>query len=150
VIKVSDFLSPRRIRIIKENTDKQSILELSAGILTEDEPSLKNEELLELFIKREEEFSTGLGGGVALPHAFSGKTDSVKAALLIIPEGADFNSLDGEPVNFVFALSEPESYRSEHVNILMDISRIMMIPGIKEELLDAGSSEDVINIISRS
>jgi len=85
--------------------------------------------------------STGFGGGIAIPHCrVSGVTDFV-VGLLTIPDGVDFESLDGDPVKLVVFIIGPDEASDRHVRLLSAISRTLMIPGAVQELIAAPSSE---------
>lgn len=101
-------------------------------------------------LKREEEYSTAVGFGVAIPH---GKTDAVKEPFLTfakVPQ-VDWKALDGEPVDLVFMIGVPEeSAGSLHLKILAAISRKLMKEDFREGLRSSHSAEDILSLLKNS
>jgi len=96
--------------------------------------------------EREKLVSTGVGKGFAIPH---GKTDAISdvvAAFAITKEPIDFDSIDGEPVRFIFLLIGKENLLNTHIKLLSRISRLMNKDEFREALLEAASSEEVLKI----
>ncbi|MBP2058481.1 fructose-specific PTS system IIA-like component [Lactobacillus colini] len=95
------------------------------------------------FLKREEEFSTGFGNGVAIPHA---KTEAVTKASIIflrLKDGIDWNSMDGKPVKLIIAIIVPVEASKEHLNTLAKLSRKI----IHQEFINRLTTEDKPKII---
>lgn len=96
---------------------------------------------------REEEFSTGIGMGVAIPH---GKSSGVKTPSLVFaksPSGLDFESMDDEPAFLFFLVAVPEDGGDEHLKILSTLSRKLMHQAVRDELMAAENYDDVIRIL---
>ncbi|MGV8146422.1 MAG: PTS sugar transporter subunit IIA [Alkaliphilus sp.] len=103
---------------------------------------------LEAILKREEEYSTGIGMGIAIPH---GKTNAVKTPSLVFArseEGVDFDSMDGLPAHLLFMVAVPELANKEHLKILGLISRKLVNKEIREKLMKPMTYEEVIEILS--
>lgn len=101
-------------------------------------------------LKREEEFSTAVGFGVAIPH---GKSEAVSEAFFMFAtvDSIDWNSMDGEPVDMVFLIGVPSSEAgSTHLNILAALSRKLMKAPFREALRGARTESDVINVLKES
>lgn len=99
--------------------------------------------------EREKIMSTGIGGGIALPHA---KTNAVKepvGALAVLAKGIDFDALDGEDVEILFLLLGRENNVGMHLRLLSKISRLMSSADFKQGLLEAKDSRDVLDLFSR-
>ena len=97
--------------------------------------------------KREESCSTGIGGGIGLPH---GKSKAVKTpglSVLTLPEGADFDTLDGEPVKLVFMIAVPEESTDLHLEIISRLSVLLVDPAFQQSLLEAVSPEEFLKRI---
>jgi len=101
-------------------------------------------------LKREEESSTGLEEGIAIPHA---KTAAVKVptvAIGISKDGVDFNSLDGEPSKLFFMIAAPANAKDSHIEVLSQLSTSLLEDDIREGILNAKSKEEIINILLKS
>lgn len=105
------------------------------------------QKVLEAVLEREKSMSTGLGNGIALPHA---RTDSVKeicVAIGIKKSGVDFASLDGKPANIFVMIASPSSGQAPHMQVLSAVSGALMHEEIKEKLLEAKDADEVIEIL---
>lgn len=98
--------------------------------------------------EREALSSTGLGDGIAVPHA---KTDAISAPALAIgisKEGIDFQSHDGEPAYVVFLMIAPKSQPGQHIEALSEIAKMMQAPIVMKMLKKADTAQDVIDVLS--
>ncbi|MDK2806732.1 MAG: nitrogen system component [Thermoanaerobacterium sp.] len=104
---------------------------------------------LDVVLKREEEYSTGIGMGVAIPH---GKSSLVKKPSLVFgksKDGIDYNSMDGKPAHLFFLIAAPENSDDLHLKILAKLSRSLMHEEVREELNKAETYEDVVNAFKK-
>lgn len=88
-------------------------------------------------LKREEEGTTGIGEGIAIPHA---KTDAVSApglAAMLVPQGVDYDALDGQPVHMIFLIAAPNTEDNVHLEVLSRLSMLLMDDEFRTNLLDA-------------
>ncbi|GAB5465277.1 MAG: hypothetical protein Kapaf2KO_07130 [Candidatus Kapaibacteriales bacterium] len=99
--------------------------------------------------EREEMMSTGIGGGIALPHA---KTDTVKeptGSLLILSEPLEFDAVDGEPVFCIFLLLGRDSRVGLHLRILSKVSRLLSSTEFKSQMVTAQSKEELMGLFQK-
>ena len=92
-------------------------------------------------LKREEEGTTGIGEGIAIPHA---KTDAVSApglAAMLVPQGVDYDALDGQPVHMIFLIAAPNTEENVHLEVLSRLSMLLMDDEFRTNLLDADVTE---------
>lgn len=94
--------------------------------------------------EREKVMSTGVGKGLAIPHAKTPVVDENLAAFALLKEGLPFDSIDNEPVRLVFLLVGPESKNSLHIKLLSRISRLMNSASFREKILQCSSSEELL------
>ncbi len=149
--RVSVLLAPERVRIPLRATSKHDVLaELvdvlvaSLGLATE------REELLQAVLERERVLSTGIGGGVALPHAkYNGLEDLVMAAGAS-REPVEYEALDGRPVGLFFLLLGPESAAGAHVRALSRVSRIVQNESLRRRLAAATDGEEFVRILGEA
>lgn len=96
---------------------------------------------------REASGTTGLGDGIATPHAKSAGVKAPGLAAMTIPEGIDFQSMDGNPARLFFAIAAPDTGADEHLMILSKLATMIMDPDFKEALIAAKSKEEFLKLI---
>lgn len=149
---LADLLTPDRIRIPLESLDKASLIEEMCAFVAECCGATVDEEaeIREAVLEREAVLSTGIGGGVAVPH---GKSHAAGDLVLVAGrtrEPVDFDALDEKPVRLVFLLVGPESAAGLHVKALSRISRLLRSPEVREELARAESPEAFYEAVRRA
>ncbi|MCG8451848.1 MAG: PTS sugar transporter subunit IIA [Spirochaetales bacterium] len=120
--------------------DKKAVLTMAAEFLAQP-GSIEVETLLQGFLERESLGSTGIGRGLAIPHVTLDGIQEFRIALITIPQGVDFDSIDGKPVQAVFAMVGPKDSRSTHVRILASLSRYAQEKDFLKHLLEAQEPE---------
>ena len=105
------------------------------------------EALLAAVLVRERKLSTGIGHGIAIPHAKSPLLDRLYLVCGSSPAGIDFGSLDGAPVHLLFLLMGPESAAGDHVKALSQIAGVVRREALRQELIEAPSAESFRQIL---
>jgi PTS system nitrogen regulatory IIA component len=100
-------------------------------------------------IAREQVMTTGVGHGVAIPHAYTGGVDRLVAGFYRMRPGVDFAATDGLEVDLIFIVLGPRERRREHIRILARISRLLGNPDFRDELRRASNTSDVLNVFKR-
>jgi nitrogen PTS system EIIA component len=147
-MKISDFLSSSNVMIDVAAADKQKLLlalARKAGAVVEVPP----EQILAELQKREELGSTGVGGGVALPHARFHQVSRPTGMLLRLRKPIDFDAVDEEPVDIVFLLLLPEASEGEQLGALAAIARKLRNPEITAALRDADDGAEMYQVLVR-
>jgi len=147
-MKVLDYLEIDSISVDLKAKDKSEAISELCDILKSQGKIKESQPLTEALLQREKLGSTGIGQGIAIPHAKSESLDKVVAALGISKRGLDFESLDGEPVHIIFLLVAPPDSAGLHLKILARISRLLKDKFFRQSLRDAKTVEDVQKIIS--
>jgi PTS system fructose-specific IIC component len=145
-MKISDILSPEVIEVNLEVADKDDAIRKIIDIAARSNKILDIKKVTETIFEREKLVSTGVGKGFAIPH---GKTDAITdivAAFVITKNPIDFDSIDSEPVRFIFLLVGKETLLNTHIKLLSRISRLMNKEEFREKLLDAKSKDEVLSI----
>lgn len=149
-MKITDLLTKDSISIGESLNSKNEAIDTAVDLMN----NLNNIEDLEKFKKqvyrREEQGSTGVGEGVAIPH---GKSKAVKEpglAAITIPDGVEFDSLDGNPVNLLFLIAAPDSDSNVHLQILARLSKMLMDENFISSLVKAKSKEEFLEIIDNA
>lgn len=145
-MKISDILSTDVIAVNLDTADKEDAIKKVIDLAAKSGKILDVAKVSSTIYEREKLVSTGVGKGFAIPH---GKTDSISdvvAAFAITKEPIDFDSIDGEPVRFIFLLIGKENLLNTHIKLLSRISRLMNKDEFRERLLDAANPEEVLAI----
>jgi PTS system nitrogen regulatory IIA component len=106
------------------------------------------EELVRVLMERERLGSTGIGGGIGIPHGKLKDLDSLVLGFGFSRNGVDFESIDGQPTHIFFILVTPENSTGLHLKLLARISRILKNDPFKERLMNAVDGDDIFNIIT--
>jgi mannitol/fructose-specific phosphotransferase system IIA component (Ntr-type) len=147
IVQLTELLSPERIKIPLAASTKDEILGELVEVVGRNTQVRDLGEVLRAVREREEVLSTGIGGGVAIPH---GKTAAISDLALVAgvkPEGIDFEALDGKPVRLFFLLVGPEAAAGQHVKALSRISRLLRRDSFRVRLMDAKTPEDFYSVI---
>ncbi|MFQ5642129.1 MAG: PTS IIA-like nitrogen regulatory protein PtsN [Thiogranum sp.] len=144
----TELLCPARITCQQDSSSKKRSLEILSGLLASAVPDYTEAEIFDSLVARERLGSTGLGNGVALPH---GRLRSLKqpiAALLTLRQGIDFDAIDRQPVDLLYALLVPEESDEEHLKILAHLAALFSNRDFCERLRNCSSSEQCYELIN--
>lgn len=148
-MKLVEMLSLDVIEPDLKSTDKEGVLAELVNLLFKAGKIKDKDKILEDVKKREELMSTGIGHGVAIPHAKSEGVKTLIAAFGRSKKGIDFKSLDGELVYLFFILISPEEVTGPHIKALAKISRLLKHHYVREMLKSADSAEKILDLISQ-
>ena len=149
IMQLHKLLTPETIRVDLSASSKEEVLNHLTGLLT-DHPAVEDiAQVREAVFRREDMMSTGVGKGIALPHAKTPSVQSSVAAFAIMQEPVDFEAIDDKPVRLVFLLVGSEEARSKHIKILSRISRLLNQDTFRKRLLEASTVEDVLAIFEQ-
>lgn len=148
-MKITDLLKKESIELNAAPAGKSEALKLAVSLM-EKSGNIKDRESYEKQVfAREEEGTTGIGEGIAIPH---GKCEAVTApglAAMVIPNGVEFDSLDGEPVNLLFLIAAPNTKDNVHLDVLSRLSVLLMDEKFADNLKHARTAEEFLEIIDR-
>ena len=117
-----DFINAERIGCQLEIGSKKRVLEYLGGLLAASTPGLAPEAVFDRLLERERLGSTGLGHGIALPHARTPDVDKPVGAFIQLAAGVDFDAIDDQPVDLAFALLVPQEATEEHLQLLAKLA----------------------------
>ena len=103
--------------------------------------------ILKVLLEREQLGSTGIGGGIGIPHGKLKAIDSIVVGFGLSRGGVDFDSLDNKPVHIFFLLITPENSTGSHLKVLAQISRLLKQSDFKDRLIKSQSVDDIIEVI---
>ena len=125
-MKITDLLKKDAIDLNVKASSKKEVIEKAVKLMEHNGNIKDKQKYLELVIKREEEGSTGVGEGIAIPHGKGDVISKPGLAAMVIPDGVDFNSLDGKPVKLLFLIAAPNSKDNVHLEVLSRLSALLM------------------------
>lgn len=146
-MKIRDLLKAQSIQLGAKPTDKPSAIRLLADLMEHGGNLANKDEYLAAVFTREESGSTGLGEGIATPHAKSAGVAKAGLAAMTIPEGINFDSLDGKPARIFFMIAAPEGEANTHVEVLSQLATMILDPDFKEALIAADSVDTFLALI---
>ena len=149
-MRITDLLDVRSISLNAAPADKSQTLDAAVALMTKSGRISDEEAYRKQVYDREEESTTGIGEGIAIPH---GKCDAVKKpglAAMVIPGGVDFDSLDGEPVTLLFLIAAPNTEDNVHLDVLSKLSMMLMDEEFTRSLRAAKTPEEFLAIIDQA
>lgn len=143
---ISQLLRSDLISLDLEGETKEEVLLGITGLL-EGDPRINNFELMQqAVLDRERIMSTGVGKGIALPHAKTAAVNDIALAFATTVHPVAFDAVDKVPVRILFLILSAENEKTTHIKLLSRISRYMNNDGFRDELLGAKNSEEIISI----
>ena len=149
-MKISDLLIKDRISLDVKSTTKVDIIKELARLHEKTGVLNDYDGYVEALMAREAQSSTGIGEGIAIPHA---KTKYVKKPALAMgrkPEGIDYDSLDGDPATLFFMIAAPDGANNTHIETLARLSQLLLDDDFKEALENAKTADEVLEIINKA
>ena len=145
-MKICDVLQKKTILADLKAQNKKGILEELVAPVSEI-AKVNQEDLVKVLMERERLGSTGIGGGIGIPHGKMKDIDSLILGFGLSRKGVDFESLDGQPTHIFFLLITPENSTGLHLKLLARISRILKDDPFKSRLLNATSGDETLDLI---
>jgi len=146
-MKISDVLHKESILPVITSVDKKGVLEeLSAPVASI--AGIPPDELVRILLERERLGSTGIGGGIGIPHGKLKNIDKLVLGFGLSRRGVSFDSIDGKPTHIFFLLVTPESSTGLHLKLLARISRVLKNEPFKAKLMAADGVNEIYAIIT--
>ena len=146
-MRITDLLDKRSISLDGRPTSKSEALDQVVALMVKSEKISDEEAYRKQVYLREEESTTGIGEGIAIPH---GKCDAVLKpglAAMVVKDGVEFDSLDGEPVNLIFLIAAPNTEDNVHLDVLSKLSMLLMDEDFVENLKNAETVDEFLKIV---
>ena len=150
MMKITDLLSTSAIQLNGVAHNKEEVISKMVDLMANNGNIINKEEYKRVVMEREKEGTTGIGEGIAIPH---GKTDAVSKpglAAMVIPNGVNFDSLDGQPARLIFLIAAPNTKDNVHLDVLSRLSTLLMDTRFREELLNAETPAEFMLCIDRA
>ena len=145
-MKILDVLDRQSICANLKSGDKKGILEELAAPVAET-TGISRDEIIRVLLERERLGSTGIGGGIGIPHGKLKQLQELVLGFGLSRAGVDFESMDGKPTHIFFLLLTPENSTGLHLKVLARISRILKNDPFKQKLLTAATEEEIYALI---
>ena len=149
-MRITDLLDKRSISLTGTPKTKSEALDQIIDLMVKSGKINDREAYRAQVYEREEESTTGIGEGIAIPH---GKCDAVTKpglAAMVIKDGVEFDSLDGQPVSLMFLIAAPNTKDNVHLDVLSKLSVLLMDEGFADDLRNARSVEDFLSIVDQA
>ena len=145
-MNITDVLSVDRTCCDAPGVSKKRVLEFIADFFSEHTDFIDANELYHQLISRERLGSTGIGEGIAGPHCRLNGCPRITGILLKLDNSIDFDAIDGQPVDLIFALVVPDEQNDEHLQTLSAIAELLQSSELRQQLRNCSSSSNLYQI----
>ena len=149
-MKITDVLSLDRTHCDVPGISKKRVLEFIADFFSEHTDFVDANSLYHELISRERLGSTGIGEGIAVPHCRLSGCPRITGILLKLDNPVDFDAIDGEPVDLIFALVVPDEQNDEHLKTLSAIAELLQSSDVRQQLRSCSTSDKLYQIATSS
>lgn len=146
-MQLIDILSLERVSCDSQATSKKRVLERLSDLIATSQPSMSRTEIFDSLLSRERLGSTGLGHGIAIPHGRISHCDHAIGAFIKLSNGVDYDAVDHNPVDLLFALLVPENSTEEHLQLLAQLAEMFSNAEVVARLRSAHTPEALLDII---
>ncbi len=146
-MQLTDILTPERVSCDSQAGSKKRVLELLSELAAGGQDSLSRSEIFDSLLSRERLGSTGLGHGIAIPHGRVKNSDKTIGAFIKLREGIDYDAMDHQPVDLLFALLVPEQSTEEHLKLLAQLAEMFSNAEVVAHLRSATSAAALLDTI---
>ena len=148
-MQITDLLVPERVALNMQVADKAMAIHAMVGMLDRTGCLRDAVEYEKNVLEREAQGTTGVGGGVAIPHGKSNAVLVPALAAVTLREAIDYQALDGAPVRLLFLIAAPDGANDLHIQVLARLAQLLMEPMFCEELKQASTPEEFLAVIAK-
>ncbi len=149
-MRITELLDKRSIRIDGAPKSKNEALDQMVELMAKSGKINDLEAYRQEVYRREEEGTTGVGEGIAIPHGKGAFVDKPGLAAMVVKDGVDYDSLDGEPVHLIFLIAAPNTKDNVHLDVLSKLSVLLMDEDFSRALQNAKSPEEFMKIVDEA
>ena len=146
-MRITDLLDKRSISLTGAPASKQEALDQMVDLMINSGKINDREAYRKEVYRREEESTTGIGEGIAIPHGKGSFVTKPGLAAMVVKNGVDFDSLDGEPVHLIFLIAAPNTEDNVHLDVLSKLSMLLMDENFAANLKNASTVEEFLQIV---
>lgn len=147
-MRLLDLLDRDNVKVELEAADKEEAIAELIDVLARKNRISDRSGAFDAVMARENQQTTGIGGGVAVPHAKHKSIQKLTAALGVTQPGIEFDAIDGKPVHVVFLILAREDAPGPHIQALAEIARLLQIPGFYRKLVESKSPDELLSVIA--
>lgn len=147
-MKLNELIKESTIKLNVTATDKNAIIDEMIDVLENDGVIKDRNKFKEDILKREDLSNTGIGFGIAIPHAKSIEVNEPRIAVGIAKSGIDYGSIDGKDINMIFMIAVNDDESDLHLKALANLSRRLIHEDFRNDLLNAKSKEEILEMFS--
>ncbi|MCH5255320.1 MAG: PTS sugar transporter subunit IIA [Lachnospiraceae bacterium] len=149
-MRITDLLDIRSVALDGAPKSKNEALDAIVALMAKSGKINDEEAYRKQVYAREEESTTGIGEGIAIPHGKCDAVDKPGLAAMVVPDGVEFDSLDGEPVTLMFLIAAPNTEDNVHLDVLSKLSMMLMDETFTSNLRNAKTPEEFLEIIDKA
>ncbi len=146
-MKISRLLNTSNILVPITKETKEDALKEMIEVLVSSHSINNKEEIIHRVLDREKSVSTGIGYGIAVPHAKNSDIEKIKIVAGVSPNGISFEAIDDEPVYIIFLIASPKNAPDEHIQTLSAISKLTSYEQIRTDLKNAKNSDEFLQTL---
>ena len=146
-MRIIDLLDSKSIQLNGQAADKKDALDQMVDLMAASGKINDVETYRKGVYAREEESTTGIGDGIAIPHCKSDAVSRPGLAAMVVPDGVEFDSLDGQPANLFFLIAAPNTEDNVHLDVLSKLSMLLMDENFTNQLKNAKTVEEFLSVI---
>ena len=148
-MQLSEVINVNRIRNDVNVLSKKRALEELSNLITQDQTQLNASNIFDSLISRERLGSTGVGYGIAIPHGRIKNCEHITGALIKLDQGVDFDAMDNQPVDILFALIVPEESTDEHLQVLALLASMFNDEDFRQKLRQSNTEEETYQLLTQ-
>ena len=149
-MRIRDLLAPESIMLQGVASDKTDVLNQMVELMSKSGKIADVDTYRKGVFAREAEGTTGVGEGIAIPHCKSSAVKAPGLAAMVVPDGVEFDALDGAPVHILFLIAAPDTKDNVHLDVLSKLSTLLMDESFTQSLIHASSVDEFLAIIDRA
>ncbi len=146
-MKITELLDINSIDLNPQISNKEEAIDHLVNLLDQSGKLNDKEIYKESVLNREKQSTTGIGDGVAIPHGQSEGVETAGLSAMVVKEGLDFKSLDGQPTYLFFMIGAPKDSEGAHLQALAQLSTLLMEEDFRNALINASSKEEFLQLI---
>lgn len=149
-MRITDLLSEEGIHLKANPKSKTQAIEELVDLMDRSGNLLNKAEYKKCVLEREKEGTTGIGEGVAIPHAKTNAVSRAGLSAIVVKDGVDYESLDGEPAKLLFLIAAPQTKENIHLDVLGRLSVLLMDDDFRQKLIHAKSNAEFRDLINKA
>ncbi len=147
-MQLSEIINTNRIKKDVDVHSKKRALEALSELISQDQTQLDADDIFDSLLSRERLGATGVGYGIAIPHGRIQSCQQITGAFIQLDNGIDFNTVDSQPVDILFALIVPEESTDEHLQVLALLASMFSDDKFREKLRQSQNEEEIYQLLT--